>query len=161
LDSFDAKILNILQIDTTITIERIGAQVGLSTSAVQRRIKALREAKIIEREVAIVAPSIVGRRLTAIVSVSLERDQMRLVDQFKRQMFMAPEVMQCYYVSGVTDMVVILCVSDMEEYVQFAERHFSGNPNVQQFVTHFVMQRVKETTAIHICPDGKGTSTDG
>jgi Lrp/AsnC family leucine-responsive transcriptional regulator len=160
LDSFDAKILNILQIDTTITIERIGAQVGLSTSAVQRRIKALRAAKIIEREVAIVSPSILGRRLTAIVSVTLGRDQVRLLDQFKSQMSAAPEVMQCYYVSGVTDMVVILCVSDMEEYVQFAERNFSGNPNVQQFVTHFVMQRVKSTTAIHIYPDGNGTPSD-
>jgi Lrp/AsnC family transcriptional regulator, leucine-responsive regulatory protein len=160
LDTFDAKILNILQIDTTITIGKIGAQVGLSTSAVQRRIKALRKAKIIEREVAIVAPSIVGRRLTAIVSVSLQRDQVRLLDEFKRQMFAAPEVMQCYYVSGVTDMVVILCVSDMEEYVQFAERHFSGNPNVQQFITHFVMQRVKDTTAIHISADRNGTPSD-
>jgi Lrp/AsnC family transcriptional regulator, leucine-responsive regulatory protein len=160
LDSFDAKILNILQVDTTITIERIGAQVGLSTSAVQRRIKALRAAKIIEREVAIVSPSIFGKRLTAIVSITLERDQVRLVDQFKRQMFEAPEVAQCYYVSGVTDMVVILCVSDMDEYVQFAERNFSGNPNVQQFVTHFVMQRVKATTAVRIDADGNDTPSD-
>jgi Lrp/AsnC family leucine-responsive transcriptional regulator len=160
LDSFDAKILNILQVDTTITIERIGEQVGLSTSAVQRRIKALRAAKIIEREVAIVSPSIVGRRLTAIVSVTLERDQVGLLDEFKRQMIAAPEVMQCYYVSGVADMVVILCVSDMEEYMQFLERNFSGNPNVQQFITHFVMQRVKATTAVHIDADANDTPSD-
>jgi Lrp/AsnC family transcriptional regulator, leucine-responsive regulatory protein len=160
LDSFDAKILNILQVDTTITIEKIGAQVGLSTSAVQRRIKALRAAKIIEREVAIVSPSILGRRLTAIVSVTLERDQVRLLDEFKRQMIAAPEVMQCYYVSGVADMVVILCVSDMEEYMQFLERNFSGNPNVQQFITHFVMQRVKATTAVHIYADANDTPSD-
>jgi Lrp/AsnC family leucine-responsive transcriptional regulator len=160
LDTFDAKILNILQVDTTVTIERIGAQVGLSTSAAQRRIKALRAAKIIEREVAIVSPSIVGRRLTAIVSVTLERDQVRLLDQFKRQMIAAAEVMQCYYVSGLTDMIVILCVSDMQEYVQFAERNFSGNPNVQQFVSQFVMQQVKATTAVHIHADGSDTPSD-
>ena len=53
LDQLDIAILACLQADARTIAETIGAKVGLSAAAVQRRIKRLREAGVIEREVAV------------------------------------------------------------------------------------------------------------
>jgi Lrp/AsnC family leucine-responsive transcriptional regulator len=47
-------------------------KVCLSASAVQRRLRRLREKKIIERDVAIVSPEALGRSAIAIVEVTLD-----------------------------------------------------------------------------------------
>ena len=57
LDSFDLRILERYQHDTQIPARAIGAAIGLSTEAVQRRLKRLRQTGVIQREVAEIAPS--------------------------------------------------------------------------------------------------------
>ena len=44
LDDFDRRILDLVQRDNRLTIEAIGERVGLSATAVQRRLKRLRDA---------------------------------------------------------------------------------------------------------------------
>jgi Lrp/AsnC family transcriptional regulator, leucine-responsive regulatory protein len=75
MDSFDIKILNIIQQDNRLSSERIAEQVGLSPSAVQRRVKRLREEGIIAADVAIVSPEATGRSFTAIVGIIIDKDR--------------------------------------------------------------------------------------
>jgi len=53
LDDFDRRLLNLVQSDAGQTAEQLAGNVGLSASAVQRRLKRLREAGVIIREAAI------------------------------------------------------------------------------------------------------------
>ena len=57
LDAFDRKILEQYQHDTRIPAETIGAAVGLSATAVQRRLKRLRENGVILAEIAVLSPA--------------------------------------------------------------------------------------------------------
>ena len=63
LDEHDRKLLNLLQRDTTATAEILGSKIGLSASSIQRRIKRLRATGVIAREVAILNPDAVGKRM--------------------------------------------------------------------------------------------------
>ena len=103
----------------------------------------VRDRGVIAADVSIVSPEAVGRRLTMIVQVILERERPDLIDAFKRSMRATPEVMQCYYVTGETDFVLILTVKDMPDYEDFTRRFFFENPNVMRFNTTMVMDRVK------------------
>lgn len=67
LDSFDRQILALYQRNTRLPGEQIGAQVGLSAAAVQRRIKRMREAGVIQAEVAVLDCQQLGLGVTAIV----------------------------------------------------------------------------------------------
>lgn len=143
LDAFDRKLLALVQENARLTAEQLGERVGLSASACHRRLRRLRETGVIEAEIAVVAPETVGRSLTMIVEVSLEREHPHIIDAFKRSMRATPEVMQCYYVTGDADFIIILTARDMKSYERFTQRFFFDNPQVRKFRTFVVMDRTK------------------
>lgn len=155
MDSFDVKILNIIQQDNRLSTEKIADQVGLSSSAVQRRLKRLREDKVIEAEVAIVSPEAVGRSLTAIVGVIIDKDRplSQALSEFKKLMLDAPEVMQCYDVMGEFDFIVLISAKDMAEYEALSRKLFMENPNIRRYKSSLVVRRVKSETMILLTPD--------
>lgn len=143
LDSFDRKILKIMQTSNRTTSEQIAEQVGLSPAAVQRRVKRMREQQIISTDVSVVNAKALGRNMTLIVQVSLERERADLIDLFKKEMRKREEVQQCYYVTGSADFMLVVTAHDMEEYEQFTREAFFDNTNVRSFQTHVVMDPVK------------------
>ncbi len=143
MDRLDLRLLELVQRDNRLTADQLSESVGLSPSACQRRLKRLREDGVIVADVSIVAPEALGRRLTMIVQVTLERERTDLIDTFKRSMIATPEVMQCFYVTGDADFVMILTVKDMKDYEVFTKRFFIENPNIQRFNTIVVMDWVK------------------
>ncbi|MEP6786645.1 MAG: Lrp/AsnC family transcriptional regulator [Sphingomonadales bacterium] len=150
LDDFDRKLLNLIQIDNRMTADQLGDRVGLSGSAAQRRLRRLRETGVVERDVAIVAPHAVGRKLLAIVEVELEREHANIISDFKLRVQQMPEIMQCYYVTGHADFILIVSAIDMEDYDQFTQRLFTENSNIKRFHTSMVMSRVKASLAVPI-----------
>lgn len=69
IDEFDEKILKIVQQNNRIPAEKIAEEVGLSASAVQRRLRHLRKDGIIQADVSIVSPAAGGQKITAVVFV--------------------------------------------------------------------------------------------
>jgi Lrp/AsnC family transcriptional regulator, leucine-responsive regulatory protein len=143
MDLIDAKILRAIQVDARITSDELSERVGLSATACQRRLKRLRETGVIESEVAIVSPKGVGRPLTMLVSVTLERERPDNIDRFKAALLRTPEVMQVYYVTGEVDFVLVVTARDMDGYEEFTRRFFSPKFDIKGFKTAVVMDRVK------------------
>lgn len=142
-DEFDLKLLRLLQQNNRLTADELATTVGLSSSAVQRRLKRLRDEKIIEADISIVSPSVGGIGLTCIVDVILESGNSPSLEKFKKTIADRPEVMQCYYVTGTYDFVLIVNTTDMAQYESFTKKWLMNNPNVKHFYTHVVMDRVK------------------
>jgi Lrp/AsnC family leucine-responsive transcriptional regulator len=155
MDAFDIKILNIVQRDNRLSAEKIAERVGLSPSSVQRRLKRLRKSGIIEADVAVVSPEAAGRRLIAIVGVTLQQERPLgpEMQEFKKLMLQAPEVMQCYHVTGDSDFVLIITAKDMQEYEALTRRFFVENKSVRRFYTSIVVSRVKFGTIIPLTPE--------
>ena len=61
LDRYDRQLLNLVQEDSGQTAERLAEQEELSPSAIQRRLRRLRDVGVIVRDCAIVDPAVVGR----------------------------------------------------------------------------------------------------
>jgi len=150
IDSFDAKILEIIQSSNKITSDQIAEQVCLSPAAVQRRIKKMREQNIIEAEIAVVNAKAVDRNVTAIVQVSMEREQLHLLDEFKKTVKNHPAVQQCYYVTGSSDFILVVTARDMEDYETFTREIFFDNSNVRSFQTSVVMDNIKVGLSIPV-----------
>jgi len=139
---------DILQKDNRTPSEQIAADVGLSATAVQRRMRRLREQGVIVQDVSVIAPDAVGRKLTLIVEVTLSKGPAYGLDGFKRSVKAIPEVSQCYHVTGRADFVLIITARDMEDYEAFTRRFFVDNPNVARFETSVVVQPVKVGLAL-------------
>ncbi len=148
LDRLDRSILNILQRDSRISNLALAEQVGLSPPACLRRVRRLREEGVIMAEVALINPRMVGRNINIIVEVEMVRDQLDIYDAFKRKMDGAPEVTQCYQVTGEVDFLLMLMVEDMESYEAFTRKYLSTDANLSKFRTLISLRRDKFSTAI-------------
>src|ERR1700679_2444717 len=97
LDEFDRKLLLQVQHNNRLTAQELGEIVGLSPSAVQRRLTRLREDRVIEADVSIVSPAAMGIGLICIVDIVLQEGHAGALNKFKAAMESCPLVRQCYY----------------------------------------------------------------
>ena len=145
LDDQDLDILKLLQKDATLPQRKIAEKVSLSAPAVQRRIAKLEEEGVIKNTVAVLDPSTVGYPITVIVNVTLITDRSETVAAAKKFFKDAPEVQQCYWVTGTVGFVLILLVPSMEGYDKHIARLFADNELVRSYSTTVVLDRVKVT----------------
>ena len=150
LDRLDQRILNLLQKNNQITNVQLAEEVGLSPPACLRRVKRLREEKIIAADVALVNPEAVGRKINIIVEVEMERDQQELANIFQNAVQKAPEVTQCYAVTGDVDFILVISVPDMQAYDEFTQRVLYTQPNLRKFRSLISLRRIKFETAIEL-----------
>lgn len=150
VDSFDRKILDIVQHSNRATSDAIADQVGLSPAAVQRRLKRMRAQGVIQADVSVVNPKAVGQTMTFVVQVTLERERVDLMHNFKKEMTANRSVQQCYYVTGSSDFILIVTAADMEGYDKFTREAFFDNANIKSFQTNVVMDNVKVGLTIPI-----------
>lgn len=154
IDKLDRQILRTLQADGRATYDQIAETVGLSPSAVLRRVKRLEEAKVIDRYVALVRPEAVGLGLTAYVNVRLEKHfehaKRNPMDEFRASVAAWGEVVECVALTGEMDYQLRLVVADMAAYSRFMMDTLLKHPSVQDCKTSFVTDRVKSTTAVPV-----------
>ncbi len=152
LDAVDRRILQVLQSQGRCTYDELATQVGLSASAVLRRVKRLEDQGIIAGYAALVAPERVGLGLTAYINVRLEKHtethKRNPMDLFAASVQTWPEVVECSALTGEMDFLLRVVVRDMAHYSRFIMESLLKHPSVQDCKTSFVLQRLKGTTAL-------------
>ena len=143
LDAIDHRILRELRQDGRISTVDLAERVGLSPTPCARRLKRLEETGVIQANVAIVDPTKVGQAITIFVEVEVVSETAALLDAAKREFSAAPEVQQCYYVTGEADFILVITVATMADYEALTRRLFFANNNVKKFRTFVAMGRVK------------------
>jgi DNA-binding Lrp family transcriptional regulator len=152
LDKLDRRILALLQRDARISAEAIGAQVGLSASAVQRRTARLREEAVITGEVMLVDPRSVGRPLTMIVDLEVERERVELLANLKRWIATEAAIQEAWYVTGDEDYVLVVSACDVEGYEALMQQLLADNANVRRYRTRVVLGTLKRGMAVPVEP---------
>ncbi len=143
LDEFDHRLLELLQRDASVTLTFLGEAIGLSASAVQRRIHRYRKAGLL-REVAVLDAGLLPAITLAAVWVTMERDTFRLHSAFRARMRAAPEVQQCYAVAGQWDYLVVIVARSVAHYREVAERLFVDEGTVKRYETRLVFDTIKQ-----------------
>jgi Lrp/AsnC family leucine-responsive transcriptional regulator len=152
LDTIDRRILRALQVDGRITYDVLAAQISLSPSATLRRVKRLEESGVIAGYVALVPAERVGLGLTAYINVRLEKHsevhKRNPMDLFRAAVQTWPEVVECAALTGDMDYLLRVVVQDMAHYSRFIMDTLLKHPSVEDCKTSFVLDRVKNTTAL-------------
>ncbi|QSX73895.1 Lrp/AsnC family transcriptional regulator [Lysobacter arenosi] len=141
LDEFDHRLLELLQRDASATLTALGEAVGLSASAVQRRLTRYRKSGLL-RQIAVLDPRQLGTTL-ATVLVAMERESAKLHAAFHARMRAAPEVQQCYTLAGEWDYLVILSTTGVAHCREVADRLFMDEGNIKRYETRMVFDVVK------------------
>ena len=121
---------------------------GLSAAAVNRRVRRLNEDGHIQRTVAVLEPSQLGYPLTVIVQIEAVSEEVERLDALQSALIASAYVQQCYYVTGEWDFVLVLLVTDMNQYRHLTRELFFESDNVKRFKTLVVMDRAKVTLEV-------------
>lgn len=143
IDKLDKILLTHVQEDTSLNLDSLAHATNLSVASVQRRLKRLRDIKVIEREVAVLNPAALGYPMSFVVLVELERERLDQLEAFRKTAKAEPQIQQCYYVTGDADFILICLAQDMADFELLTHRMFFENSNVRRFRTSVVMGRTK------------------
>ena len=147
IDATDIKLLELLQNDSSLNNQVLAERVHVSPPTCLRRVKRLREAGLIEREIAVLnadkLAGAIGHGLTALVEISLDRQGAELLDAFEARMVLDDGIQQCYRVSPGPDFILVAHVADMPGYLALAQRLFTSDANVRNVKAFFSVKRAK------------------
>lgn len=135
IDDIDLRLLDLLQADASLSNQALAERAHLSAPTCLRRVKRLRAAGLIAREVALLdadrlAP-VLGHGLTALVEITLERQGSEALDAFEARAVRDAAVQQCYRVSPGPDFVLVVRCADMPDYLALTQRLFTSDANVR------------------------------
>jgi Lrp/AsnC family leucine-responsive transcriptional regulator len=151
LDGFDIDLLNLLQLDTLATAETLAETVPLSPSAIARRLRGLREERLIAADIALLAPSLTADRLRAIVQVQVhEHAEEKGIAQLRARLAAASEVQLLLNIAGPVDLLVLVVTRTMGEFNAFADAHFAADPAVRRYETSFVKSEIKNRPTVQL-----------
>jgi DNA-binding Lrp family transcriptional regulator len=147
LDSVDIQLLALLQTDARLSNQTLAERVHTSAPTCLRRVKRLFDAGLIERHIAILNPerlsATIGFGLTAIVEITLDRQDAQALQQFETRVANDPAVQQCYRVSPGPDFVLVVHAANMPAYQALTQRLFTSDANVRNIKAFFSIKRSK------------------
>jgi DNA-binding Lrp family transcriptional regulator len=147
MDVIDIQLLDQLQKDASLSNQALAALVHTSPPTCFRRVKRLRDAGLIEREIAVLSVDklshVTGHGLCAIVEITLDRQDNAALEAFEKRVAGDEAVQQCYRVSPGPDFCLVVHAAHMPDYLALAQRLFTADANVRNVKTFFSVKRSK------------------
>ena len=147
LDATDLQLLARLQVDASLSNQALAALVHVSPPTCLRRVKRLLDTGLIEREIAVLSAdtlaNLIGHGLTAIVEITLDRQDQAALEAFERRVQAEDAVQQCYRVSPGPDFCLVVHAANMPDYLALSQRLFTADANVRNVKTFFSIKRSK------------------
>ncbi|MGB3457468.1 MAG: Lrp/AsnC family transcriptional regulator [Litorimonas sp.] len=148
MDAFDRHLLMLVQRDNRRTHEDLGREVGLSPSAVRRRLTQLRRTGVIRADVALLDPARIGE--TVIVLVRMEEESPETYRAMEARVMDCPHITACYAVCGENDFVIVTHFPSVSAFDAWAKSSLMSDPAVARYTSHVVTQTLKHDTAIAV-----------
>jgi DNA-binding Lrp family transcriptional regulator len=156
LDSIDWKILAELQDNARIANVDLAEKVNLSPSPCLARVKRLEREGLISRYVTLLNSAAIGIGVNVFVQVRLERQVENTLKAFEGAVKARPEVMECYLMTGTSDYLLRVAVSDLEEFQRFVTEVVAKIPGVGNIQSSVALKQVKYNTSLPLPGRGGG-----
>lgn len=140
MDAIDRKILDLLESDSGLTSERLGARIGLSPSAAHRRVKLLEEAGLILGYRARLSAAALGNPSTVFVSVTLADQRQPTLSAFEDALLRTAVVREAHLMSGESDYLLKVLIRKEDSYERVHREVLATLPGVQRLVTQFAIR---------------------
>jgi Lrp/AsnC family leucine-responsive transcriptional regulator len=148
MDSTDLRILTELQNDSSLTNIELARRVHLSPSPCLTRVKSLEAAGVITRYVALVNPKQLGLTLSVFISISLKEQSKSALAEFEQRIAEHDEVMECYLMTGDSDYLIRVAVTDISALEKFILDQLSPISGIEKIRSSFALKQVRYKTAL-------------
>jgi Lrp/AsnC family transcriptional regulator, leucine-responsive regulatory protein len=148
LDKTDFKILHELQKDGGLSNVELAKRIHLSPSPCLTRVKALEAGGVIERYVALANASRLGLGINVFISISLKSQSKDTLAEFERRIALHDEVMECYLMTGDSDYLIRVALTDIGALERFILDQLTPIPGVEKIRSSFALKQVRYKTAL-------------
>jgi len=149
MDCKDAKILDALQTDATLSVKEIAEQTGLDEKTCADRIRNLENDGVISQRVALLDPRKVGTNMTVFVAITTPEHSQDWLDKFHDAVMSFPEVVEFYRMSGQVDYLLRVVVSDIDAYDAFYKKLIAA-AKLKDVSSTFALEQIKYSTKIPV-----------
>ena len=150
LDTFDRRILDLLQRDCARTNADIAHEVGLSASQISRRRERLESIGVIRRYRAEVDTSLAGLGVVAFVRVTLATHSGDHARRFRDLVRMTAEIQEAHAVTGETDYLLRIVVADLKALSQLVSEVLLSHKSVARVQSEIVLESLKDERVLPI-----------
>lgn len=148
LDSKDIQILNILQLDSTQSVQTVAEQIGLTNNPCWRRIKRLQEHGVIQAYTVNIDRALIGLGTTAFVTLRIENHNADWLERFSSAVNAMPEIIECHRMTGDVDYLLKLAVTDLNHYDRVYRHLIKEVPGLLDVSSTFSMEEIKSHSPI-------------
>lgn len=152
MDEIDRALLRELQTDAARSLDDLGAVVGLSASAVQRRIGRLKADGTITGIVAEVDPVKLGLPVKIVTTVRFERDSHEHTKDLVAKLAARPEVQMLQMLAGQHDLLIVTVAGELADYMEGVLVDLESDTNVSRLETNVSLSSIKDTRALPVRP---------
>lgn len=119
LDKFDAKIIELLQIDGRMSVLQLSKELNLSRTSINERLKKLQDNEIIQGFTAKVQPEAVGKGIVVLIEVSNVKVQ---CEKFESIVQKEKDIIECHRVTGHNSYFMKANLSSMKQVGELIDR---------------------------------------
>lgn len=148
LDRLDIKILEELQNDGSISNLELSKRVNLSPSPCLMRVRALKDEGVIRNYVALTDPKKLGLGLNVFISISLKEQSKAALAEFEKRIAEHDEVMECYLMTGDSDYLIRVAITDMPSLEKFILEQLTPIAGIEKIRSSFALKQVRYKTAL-------------
>ncbi len=142
LDRIDIAILAQLASNARVSQTELSERVGLSSTAVARRQKALEENGFVRGYGANLDLRRFGLSVTVLVRISLESQSEEALQNFETAVVKCPSVVRCFLMSGSDDYLLTVVARDISDFERIHKTELSRLPRVARIQSSFAIREV-------------------
>jgi Lrp/AsnC family transcriptional regulator len=150
MDATDRKILRLLQRDALLSIEKIGAAVGLTHTPIWKRIDRMEKDKVILGAHYRLNRAALGLDITAFASIKLSRHDEKALVEFERAIDDVPEILEGYSMTGSYDYMLKIVVESIASYEAIVKKKIVHLPHFQDLHTNLALREVKQSVGLPV-----------
>jgi len=148
VDSFDKKILQIIQISADQSNATIGEAIGLSASQVSRRRRQLEDNGVIVGYRAVLSPAALGFMLDAIIRIKLATHSEKSALQFRKFVQGLDEIRFACAITGSADYLLHIRVTDLEALSSLINKRLLPHELVSEVRSEVVLDLIKDNAEL-------------
>jgi len=146
----DRRLIQALQQNSRASIQDLAEVATMSTSACWRRVKQLEDEKVILGYTTLVDADAMSLTFSAIVHITLARQDKGHVETFISAVSRRAEVLECFATTGDADYHLRVLCRDKDHYNDFLDHFLFNLPGVAHIRTNLILKVIKMTTEVPI-----------
>jgi len=142
LDNTDLNILTELYANSRVTNKELSSKANIVPSTCLERVRKMQSSGVIKGFGLEINYKAIGGNIEAMTSVRLGKHSSNIIQTFKDDLILSPEVLKIFYMGGGDDFILHITVKDTEHLYDFISNKITSRDEVVHIETALIYEKL-------------------